>query len=114
MTSDQFPPVVCVDKVATITSGTTSAEVDLQNTTLVGFITPGTLTSTTFTFTVAMETGGTFRALYDGSTALSYTVSTNRHVTVNPAIWCGVRYFKIVGDQSEGGARTIQLITRPT
>lgn len=108
-------PVTYADLTATIASGqTTSPEVDLGGSTLVGLFMPAAFTGTAITFTTAATTGGTFVAVYDSSgNAISATVSTSRYVALSPTTFAGLRFIKLVSGSSEGGNRTITLATRP-
>jgi len=100
-----------ITKSVTISSGgTSSAEVDLENFILVGFETPGTLTGTAMTFTVAAQSGGTFKALKtSGGSALSFTVSASGYYSVDPVNFWGVRFMKFVSGSSEGADRILML-----
>lgn len=98
----------------TILSGaTTSDEAAMPaGATLIAVGTPAALTSTALTFTAATVSGGTFKAVYDESTAYSLTVSTSRHVAVKPSVFAGVKFLKVVGGSSEGADRSITLVVR--
>lgn len=103
-------------KVATIAAaGTTSTEVNLGADTPVGLDCP-TIDSANLTFTVAKDVGGTFRQLKDASGA-AYTITAttgNAYFALDPSVFAGVRNFKIVASAAQnGGARTINVITRP-
>tara|TARA_R110000796_G_scaffold65782_1_gene151775 strand:+ start:3373 stop:3729 length:357 start_codon:yes stop_codon:yes gene_type:complete len=97
----------------TIASGaTTSSSLDLRAKGLVGFLMPATFTGTTMTFTGSMD-DSTFTALYNAdNTAFSITVAVARRYCLNPADFLGVRYVRFVSGSSEGGARTIEAVTR--
>ena len=101
-------------QTATIANGqTTSDEQDLSSgRSIVGVITPGTLTSTTLTFSAATVSGGTYTPVYDEGSQYSITVGTSRYVALKISVFAGVRYLKIVGGSSEGGTRTITLVMR--
>src|SRR5215207_2393771 len=91
-------------------STTTSAEVDCADMVLVGFETPGTLTGTAMSFTVAQAAAGTFKALKtSGGTALSFTVAASGYYAVDPVNFWGVRFLKLVSGSSEAAARTLIL-----
>lgn len=100
---------------ATIANGqTTSGAIDLGTKRLFAIITPAALTSTALGFQASHD-GSTYNTVYDDSgSAVSYTVSTSRYIVISsPAKWIGVRYLKLVGGSSEGGARTITLVAVP-
>lgn len=94
-------------------SATTSDEQALPaGATLVGIITPGTLTGSAFTFTAATISGGTFNPVYNEGTQYSVNVGTSRYVAVNPSVFAGIRFFKVVSGSTEGGSRSIVLVVR--
>lgn len=106
-------PVNCYDLTAVVADGqTTSGEVNLQGSTLCGVFLPSGMEGTSLAFTVSDQPGGTFLALTDAGDAVSYTVAASRYVALNPSLFAGVRYLKlVVGSQT--GAVTVVLATRP-
>ena len=100
--------------IAIASGQTTSGEADLSNgRTLAGIIMPGTFTGTALTFTAYDSSGGTFNAIYgDTGTAISVTCAASRYIAVDPAVFAGVRYLKVVSGSSEGGNRTVRLVVR--
>lgn len=99
--------------VVTISNGgTTSTAIDLSSLGFVGFILPSAFTGTAITFTGSID-NSTFTALYNSSnSAYSITVAASRYYMLNPADFMGSRYIKLVSNATEGGARTISVITR--
>lgn len=97
---------IVTNSVAIASSGTTSAAISTNGLSLVGLLFP-TITSTAVTFTVSSTVGGTYVPLYNASGAVSYTIASGRWVSINPADFAGVQFFKIVMGTSEGSARTI-------
>lgn len=97
----------------TIANGaTTSSALDLSTNGFVGFIMPAAFTGTAVTFTGSID-NSTFTALYNSdNSAFSITVSAARYYCLWPADFLGMRYVKIVSNATEGGARTITVITR--
>jgi hypothetical protein len=92
---------------------TTSGALDLADNTLLGIMMPAAFTGTTLTFTASAD-GVTYAALYDSTgAAVSVTVSTSRYIYIDPVIFAGVRYVKIVSGSAESGARTLALVVRP-
>jgi hypothetical protein len=79
---------------------------------LVALVTPGTLTSTTLTM----------QASLDGSTALTHqnylgatftvTCSANKWISIDPALYAGFPFVRIVTGAAEGADRTFTLIVR--
>ena len=100
---------------ATVATGqTTSSEVDIADCLLLGVILPAEFDGTTLGFTVSTTTGGTFYTLRDGAgaAAVSYTVAASSYVALDPGLFAGVRYVKIVlGSQT--GATAAKLVCRP-
>lgn len=113
--AEKFNAITCYNKSATIAaSGTTSAEVDLEGTTLCGLIMPATFTGTTITFQMSDDSGGTFVLMHDGAGAsYSKTVATSKYIPLNPADFAGMRYIKLVSGSTESSQRVIKLATRP-
>jgi hypothetical protein len=77
----------------------------------VGFYTPATLTGTSFTFQASSD-GSTFVNVLNEGTSYSVTVAASRYVSVEPAVFAGVRFIKIVSGSSEGAERTIVACLR--
>lgn len=100
---------------AAIANGaTTSGAVSLEGVTILGIIMPATFTGTALTFQVCDTSGGTYVALYDSTNAaVSVTVGTSRAYYLDPAIFAAWRFVKVVSGSTEGGARSITLLTRP-
>lgn len=100
---------------ATIANGTTtSTEIDLTKTDIVGIYIPAAFTGTAITFTSAFTSGGTFGSVRDGAgAALSLTVAQGQFVKVSPADFIGILYLKIVSGSTEGAARELRVAVRP-
>ncbi len=101
-------------RAVTILSGaTTSDALNMEGEQLVAIEIPGAFTGTAITFTVATQ-GADYNAVYDTlGVQYSVTVAANRYIPIPPYIFCGVKYIKLVSGSSEGGNRTIYVITRP-
>lgn len=109
-----FSALICADLAATIANGaTTSGAVDLTGTTLVGLHMPAAFTATAVTFTVAESAGGTYRTLYSAGADVTITVAAAKYVALDPSVFAGARFIRIVSGAAEGAARTIILATRP-
>lgn len=92
------------------TSGTTSAEIDLTDKVLVGLYIPSTFDGTTISFTAAPTAGGTHVAVQaDNTASTAYTVTTtaSRYVPINPSVFAGLRFIKIVCGSSQTTTPTI-------
>jgi hypothetical protein len=98
----------------TIASGqTTSPEIDLAGTTLVGILFP-TITSTTVKFQAASVSGGTYATLVDGAgNDISKTIASGKYLPLDPVNFRGVQFLKLIFGSSEGADRTLTLISAP-
>lgn len=79
---------------------------------LVGIVTPDTLTSTTLTIQPSLD-GTTFLTHADYS-GVSYTIpiGTNRWIALDPALFAGFPWVRIVTGSAEDAARTFTLVVR--
>lgn len=98
------------DTVTIASSGTTSTGLTLQGTVPLAVQTPAALTGTTFTFQASVD-GSTWYDLYNGSTSYSVTVAASRYISLNPDVFEGVKYIRIVSGSAEGASRTIYIIS---
>lgn len=96
-------------------SGTTSDVVDLNLGQLVGLIFPASMTGTALTFTMSTSSGGTYVGVKDvgGAADYSLTVTSSKYVPIDPRVFCGIRYVKLVSGSSETGAKVITCVIRP-
>lgn len=103
---------ISVSDVTIANAASTSTALTMEgNRVPVGIQTPASLTSTTLTFEGSTDTGATYQPLYDGSTLYSLTAGTSRYIGLNPNVFAGVKLVRIVGGSTEGGARTIRIIS---
>lgn len=100
---------------AVIANGTTTTpEIDLGGTEIVGIQMPAAFTGTTVTFLAATATGGTYQAVTDGTGSnISKTVAASKYIAIDPTLFRGIRYVEIVSGASEGGARTLTVFSIP-
>lgn len=99
----------------TISSGgTTSSALNLNGLSLVGITFPTSFTSTSVSFTGSTAIGGTYRAVYDTSGAISYTIAQNRYYSLDPVKFQGLKYLKIVTGSAEAYERTVTLHLKGT
>jgi hypothetical protein len=93
------------EQTATIaSSGTTSGEIDLQNTCDEIRVTYPAMTACTVSITVSRTTGGTFVPLANSiAGAVGAAASADRYAVG------GYRYIKLVSSVAQGGARTIYV-----
>jgi hypothetical protein len=70
------------------------------------------MTGANITFQVtSTNTGGTFKALKEtDGTDVTYTVTANSHVRVDPSGWAGVGAIKVISDGTETADRVINLV----
>ncbi len=98
---------------ATIANGgTTSAEVGVPDGyQLVGIHAP-ICTGTALTLTAATVTGGTFTAVADkANSAVTHTISGTAHyMALDPTLYKGLQFIKLVSGSSEGADRVFSLV----
>jgi hypothetical protein len=99
---------------ATIANGATvSGAVDLGAATVTGIQMPAAFTGTTLTFQVSAD-GSTYVPLYDSSGTLqSMTVAVSCGYSLNPTVFAGWPYLKVVSGSAQVGSVAITLLTRP-
>lgn len=93
----------------------TSDAVELNLGQLVGLIFPASMTGTTLTFTMSTSSGGTYVGVKDigGAADYSITVTSSKYVPIDPRVFCGIRYLKLVSGSNETGAKVITCVFRP-
>lgn len=96
------------DKV-TFASGTTSTALQLQGGIPLAIVTPAGLASTSFTFQSSLD-GNSYFDLYNGSSSYSLTVAASRYIALNPDVFEGVRYIRIIAGSSET-AKDVYLVS---
>jgi hypothetical protein len=99
---------------ATIASAaTTSGAITLGANTITGMVLPAAFTGTALSFQVSAD-GATYVALYDSTNTLeTMTVAQGRGYSVNPTVFAGWPYMKIISGSTEAASRAITLVTRP-
>lgn len=99
-------------------SGAISMHLDQNPQVPVALEMPATWTAAGLTFQASYD-GVTYNNVYDdGGTELTLTVSSSRHVTLEPRYFVGIRYLKVRSGTSgtpvnQGGDRDINVLTRP-
>lgn len=93
-------------------NATTSTAVDTDGLLLSGIIFPAAMTGTALTFQVAStNTGGNFKALKEtDGTDVTYTVTADAHVRIDPSGWAGVGAIKVISDATEAADRKLNLV----
>ena len=91
--------------------GTTSTSITMErNRVPVALLTPSGLTGTSMTFQASVD-GTNFYDLYNGSSAYSLTVGASRYVALNPDVFQGVFYVRVISGSAEAAARTLYIIS---
>jgi hypothetical protein len=80
---------------------------------VVAIVTPSALTSTTLTIQASLDNGTTVLAHYD-FTGSAYTVpcAADRWIALDPALFAGIPFIRVVMGSAEGAARTLKLVVR--
>jgi hypothetical protein len=109
---DNIPRLYATATIAA--SGTTSDAVDCTRYQLVGFYTPAALTGTAITFTASPD-NSTFYTVKEvgGAATKSETVTTSSFYPLDPRVFAGLQYVKLVSGSSEASARSITCVLRP-
>lgn len=77
---------------------------------VVGIVTPAALTSTTLTIQVSLD-GSNALAHYDFTgNAYSIPIGTSRWISLDPALFAGFPYIRLVTGSAEGADRTFTLM----
>lgn len=99
------------DTVSIANGNTVSTSLALEGSRIVlALVTPAALTSTAVTFQGSID-NSTFNPLYDEGTQYSVNVGTSRFVALKRQVFDAVRYVKVVGGSTEGGTRTINVVS---
>lgn len=96
-------------------STTTSNVIDcVRNGPMANLLMPAAFTGTTITFLISNEEGGTYVALHKDGSDVSVAVAASKGVWLDPFIFYGLKYIKIVSGSTEVAARTITVVHRET
>ena len=91
---------------------TVSSSIELnEDRAFVGFYVPASFTGTAISFQASSD-NSTFVTLLNEGSAYSLTVAASRYVSVDPAVFVGCRYIKLVSGTSEAAARTLTVCLR--
>lgn len=114
VTSTSYSPIVAVNLTATINGSTTSEEIDLSGTTLVGIYWPASLVGTSLKIQASATSGGTFSTIVDQDNVdYSITVDSSAgYAYIDPIVTAGARFVKLVSSASET-SKTLTLAVRP-
>lgn len=101
----------------TITSGTTTSEIDLKGGTLVAVILPAGLSSTQMKISASSTSGGTYANIIDGlgqygtlGGDLTFTIAASKILPIPPSITAGFRYIKLLPQSTETNATLTYLV----
>jgi hypothetical protein len=109
-----FSDVRAQTTAAIASGGTASAEVDLGGTEIVGLVMPSSFTGTAMTFQAATATGGTFQNVADGAGSdISKTVAQGKYIAIDPTLFRGIRFVKVVSGSAEAAGRSVVIISIP-
>lgn len=88
-----------------------SAAIALKGYSPVGIYLPSAFTGATISFTASDTLAGTYLVVKSttSGTTLSYTVTQNTYVALDPVAFYGINYLKIVSASSEAGTRSLKL-----
>jgi hypothetical protein len=93
-------------------AGQVSNAVDIGGSVLVGLFLPAAFTGTSVTFQAATTLNGTYGTVQSGGADYTVNVTQGKYAAVDPTVFSGLRYIKVVSGSAEGGNRTITLATR--
>ena len=91
----------------TITSGTTTNEINIVGGTLTEVYIPASIASATMKILKSDVTGGTFSAIYDAlgtytaAGDVTFTIAADKWVVIPPSLTAGLQFFKLEFDQTE-------------
>jgi hypothetical protein len=116
--SNEFQPVICRDKTATVAAGASlSGAVDLEGTQLVGIFVPSNFDGSDITITACDTLAGTYvtvQASIAASTAYTIVTTAGRYVPISPVITAGLKFIKIATTTQQADTDTVfPLATRP-
>jgi hypothetical protein len=82
---------------------------------LVGLYFPNTFSSNSGTFTSSDESSGTFNTIKSvgGASNYSITISTGCYVPVDPEVFSGASFIKLVTSSNQTADRTVKFVIRP-
>lgn len=94
-------------------SGTASSEIPANGLLITGIFFPPAFTGTSVTFEAAVRSGGPFYAMVDGAgSSLSRTISAGAYLPLDPALFAGVNFLRVVSGSAEGATRHLLLSVR--
>jgi len=96
----------------TIANGqTTSGVIDLAGKKLVGIEIPASFTGATVSFTQCRSAGGTYLPVCkEDGTSYSVTATDASYIRMNPSVFAGCAFIKVVSASSETGAKVVTAV----
>lgn len=95
-------------------STTTSDALDLYGYTLCGFYVPSGMEGATIGFLTAPQSEASYAPMKDGAgSALSKTIAAGDYIYLDPAVFVGVRFLKLVASVTQSANRVITIAARP-
>ena len=92
-------------------AATTSGAINLEGKKLVGIEIPASFTGATVSFTQCRSEGGTYIPVYnDDGSLYSVTATDAAYVRVNPAVFAGCAFIKVVSASSESGEKVVTVV----
>lgn len=95
----------------TLTSDDPSVAINLRSKTITEIEGPGEWTTGGILFLASFTEGGTFRPLYDAfGDRIEVAMGAERNVVVDPRLFQGVRWIKLVSSVQQAAPRTLVLL----
>ena len=116
VTATSFTDTRAQTSTAIVSGTTTSAEIDLGGTQIVGLQMPTSFTGTAMTFQASQPPIRrlSFQTLADGAgNDISKTVAASKYIAIDPTLFRGIRFVKLVSGTTEGAGRTIVIFSIP-
>lgn len=96
-------PAKIVHKTVTIANAATDSDaIDLQGLTLCGVHLPSGFDGTSLAFKTSTTLGGTYTTVADGAADIAKVVAASRYVALDPSVFAGIRFLKLVGGAQTG------------
>ncbi len=108
-----YQPIVALVSATITSASTTSAAIDLMGATLCGVHMPAAFTGSSLSFSVASAAGGTYQTLQRNGSDYSLSVAQGKYISLDPSLFAGVQFIKIISGSAEGADRALTLAVRP-
>ncbi len=105
-------PLLFQDTVTITAGATVSNSINLQGRVLIGMNLPAAISGSSMTFQSSNDNVN-FNALYNNeNSAISVAYTQGRNYTISPDYVAGVKFLKLVSNNSQAASRAITVITR--